>query len=81
MIKHSNLYMGTFRVGIKSKLKSELKLSNMYAYGKLISYICQHKTLYKKSVNGRNDNKNKVLKAVKGMLISNERYGISWHNV
>ena len=33
--------MGTFRVGIKSKLKSELKLelklSNMYAYGKLIS--------------------------------------------
>ena len=28
---------GTFRVGIKSKLKSELKLSNMYAYGKLIS--------------------------------------------
>ena len=33
--------MGTFRVGIKLKLKSELKLelklSNMYAYGKLIS--------------------------------------------
>ena len=29
--------MGTFRVGIQSKLKSELKLSNMYAYGKLIS--------------------------------------------
>ena len=33
--------MGTFRVGIKSKLKSELKselkLSNMYTYGKLIS--------------------------------------------
>ena len=33
--------MGTFRVRIKSKLmselKSELKLSNMYAYGKLIS--------------------------------------------
>ena len=31
-----NLYMGTFRVGIKSKLKSELKLSNMYAYGILL---------------------------------------------
>ena len=29
--------MGTFRVGIKLKLKSELKLSNMYAYGKLIN--------------------------------------------
>ena len=29
--------MGIFRVVIKLKLKSELKLSNMYAYGKLIS--------------------------------------------
>ena len=29
--------MGTFRVRIKSKLKSELKLSNMFAYDRLIS--------------------------------------------
>ena len=30
--------MGTFRFGIKSKLKSELKLSNMFAYESLLHY-------------------------------------------
>ena len=38
--------MGIFRVGIKLKLKSELKLelklSNMYAYGKLYKLISLH---------------------------------------
>ena len=37
--------MGIFRVGIKLKLKSELKLSNMYAYGKLHKLISLHSSL------------------------------------